>query len=402
MAAIDSAAAPPNGQRQGIALCLSGGGYRAALFHLGGLRRLDELGVLSQVDTITSVSGGSVLAAKIAAHVVEDSQAWGQAGERVAGFESGIAAPMRAQAARDIRTRALRTRFLPWNWLNQNAQVDVLADGLTRDAASARLVDLPERPRFVFCATDFTFRDLWLFDSGARMLGDDTAGRAPLGDWTIARAAAVSACLAGAFRPMRVSRRLAAQLVGGTYRGPDRDKLLRKLDLGDGGFYDDLGVEPVWGDHACLLVSDGGPAYKPDPHIGWIWRNIRYVVTPLEQATRVRKLRLRDQVSRGVLSCACWDIADRATRPGVQAYSEALVRDRISQVRIDLDELCDGEQAVLENHGYLVTDEAVRDATPELVRRNVAAEVPHVNWLDEGRVEQALKNSHKYKVFRRC
>jgi NTE family protein len=30
-------------------LALSGGGYRAALFHLGALRRLNELGVLSRL-----------------------------------------------------------------------------------------------------------------------------------------------------------------------------------------------------------------------------------------------------------------------------------------------------------------------------------------------------------------
>jgi predicted acylesterase/phospholipase RssA len=40
-------------KRSGMALCLSGGGYRAALFHLGAMRRLNELGVLSVADTIS-------------------------------------------------------------------------------------------------------------------------------------------------------------------------------------------------------------------------------------------------------------------------------------------------------------------------------------------------------------
>src|SRR5205085_2664966 len=44
----------------GPALCLSGGGFRATLFHLRSLRRLNELGALSRLDTITSVSGGSI------------------------------------------------------------------------------------------------------------------------------------------------------------------------------------------------------------------------------------------------------------------------------------------------------------------------------------------------------
>ncbi len=42
----------------GIALCLSGGGYRAMLFHLGALLRLNELGYLARLDRISSVSGG--------------------------------------------------------------------------------------------------------------------------------------------------------------------------------------------------------------------------------------------------------------------------------------------------------------------------------------------------------
>src|SRR5688572_3584816 len=56
----------PSRKRQGVALCLSGGGYRAALFHLGAVRRLNELGALGKVNTITSVSGGSILSAHLA------------------------------------------------------------------------------------------------------------------------------------------------------------------------------------------------------------------------------------------------------------------------------------------------------------------------------------------------
>lgn len=46
-----------------IGLALSGGGFRAAIFHLGVIRRLEELGVMKYVDTISAVSGGSIVAA---------------------------------------------------------------------------------------------------------------------------------------------------------------------------------------------------------------------------------------------------------------------------------------------------------------------------------------------------
>jgi Patatin-like phospholipase len=49
--------------RDGTALCLSGGGYRAMLFHLGALWRLNELAILKDLDRVSSVSGGSITAA---------------------------------------------------------------------------------------------------------------------------------------------------------------------------------------------------------------------------------------------------------------------------------------------------------------------------------------------------
>src|SRR5258706_7140570 len=51
----------------GIGLCLSGGGYRAMLFHAGALLRLNEAGLLSKLDRISSVSGGSIAAGALAA-----------------------------------------------------------------------------------------------------------------------------------------------------------------------------------------------------------------------------------------------------------------------------------------------------------------------------------------------
>ena len=72
----------PEENRAGTALCLSGGGFRAALFHLGAVRRLYELGILEDVRTIVAVSGGSMFAAFLADRRNEwfgqalDAQAW--------------------------------------------------------------------------------------------------------------------------------------------------------------------------------------------------------------------------------------------------------------------------------------------------------------------------------------
>lgn len=51
---------PPS---KNITLCLSGGGFRATLFHLGIIKFMQEAGYLQNVKKIYSVSGGSLLAA---------------------------------------------------------------------------------------------------------------------------------------------------------------------------------------------------------------------------------------------------------------------------------------------------------------------------------------------------
>src|SRR5215217_1973444 len=56
----------PTEPQQGLALCLSGGGYRAMLFHLGVLWRLNEAGILLRLDRVSSVSGGSIIAGVLA------------------------------------------------------------------------------------------------------------------------------------------------------------------------------------------------------------------------------------------------------------------------------------------------------------------------------------------------
>ena len=48
-----------------VGLALSGGGFRATLFHLGAIRHLREAGILPHITHICSVSGGSILAAHL-------------------------------------------------------------------------------------------------------------------------------------------------------------------------------------------------------------------------------------------------------------------------------------------------------------------------------------------------
>src|SRR5260370_41880673 len=81
--------------QDGIGLCLSGGGFRAMLFHLGSLIRLNEVGLLPATDRISSVSGGS-----LAAGIPAAGWAWFEFGPRggpqhfpTPGFEPPLPSP---------------------------------------------------------------------------------------------------------------------------------------------------------------------------------------------------------------------------------------------------------------------------------------------------------------------
>src|SRR5256885_3718348 len=95
---------PARGPEDGIALCLSGGGYRAMLFHLGALWRINELGLLPHLARISSVSAGSIVAGLLG--LKWRSLSFDAAGVGAA-FEAEVVAPVRALASRPIDLPAI-------------------------------------------------------------------------------------------------------------------------------------------------------------------------------------------------------------------------------------------------------------------------------------------------------
>ncbi len=94
-----------------IGLALSGGGFRAAIFHLGVIRRLEELGIMKDVDVISSVSGGSIIAAYYVCEMETrlrqvQQELWQDTRTRVESFEA-IARDFLKAVEHNLRTRAL-------------------------------------------------------------------------------------------------------------------------------------------------------------------------------------------------------------------------------------------------------------------------------------------------------
>ncbi len=89
--------------RPRIGLALSGGGFRASIFHLGVIRRLEELGIMQDVNVISTVSGGSIIGAY---YVVEMERRFRERRPELKGIEKdagtapGAPVPLHAAVAR--------------------------------------------------------------------------------------------------------------------------------------------------------------------------------------------------------------------------------------------------------------------------------------------------------------
>ena len=106
-----------------IGIALSGGGFRASLFHLGVLRRIAELGWLARVDAISGVSGGSIIAAFAALRWAEMLGAGGDADA----FQKHIAVPF-IEAVTDAELYSRLDDARRFTERRQSVRFDVLAN----------------------------------------------------------------------------------------------------------------------------------------------------------------------------------------------------------------------------------------------------------------------------------
>jgi NTE family protein len=395
----------PKALRQGIGLCLSGGGYRATLFHLGSLRRLNELGILARSDfrTVSSVSGGSITAAWLATALSREKGLAANGRIPDEAWDRSIRGPLRDFTRKNIRTGAVAKRLLPWNWLKQSTGVEALAARYEKDLTDLRLVEMPVRPNFVLCATDMAYGVNWVYERGR--VGDYQAGyqRPPAAAFPLARAVAASACFPPVFNPLPAGLPPGELRGGQAPLGPERDECIRGLHLTDGGDYDNMGLEPVWKDHAYVLVSDAGGLFTNQGDRGLAWRIPRYQAIQERQARALRKRWLISSLDLNDLDGTYWAVgSSRAAYERSGGYTEDLARRVIAEIRTDLDAFSDAEAAVLENHGYWMADAAIERWAPGLLgAAPPPARPPHPGWMDEGRVRQALKDSGKRKVLGR-
>ena len=147
----------PRTPEAGIALCLSGGGYRAMLFHLGALWRLNELGYLAKLARISSVSGASITAGVLG---LKWSKLGFSATDIAAKFGDEVVGPIRALAGKTIDEGSIIGGLV-----TPGSIAEKVADAYRRHLyGTATLQDLPpDPPRFVINATNVQSGALFRF-----------------------------------------------------------------------------------------------------------------------------------------------------------------------------------------------------------------------------------------------
>jgi NTE family protein len=340
----------------GVALCLSGGGYRAMLFHVGALWRLNELGFLPKLDRVSSVSGGSIAGAAL-------GRRWGRLqfdGDGIAqAFTAEVVAPVRRLASTTIDRRSIIGGILQ----PRRTVAEKVAEAYRKHLfGTETLQQLPDRPRFVINATNVQSGSLWRFSKP--YMADYRVGMYPAPQVELAVAVGASS----AFPPVLSPVRLTVDESG--YAQDGRGELFRppfttNPVLTDGGVYDNLGLETAWKRYETVLVSDGGGQMQPegDVHADWAHHSLRVNALIDNQVRSLRKLQAIEGFKHGHRTGVYWgirtDIAEYEAPGGTLPcpVAKTLV---LAATKTRLERLPDERQERLINWGYAVCDAGIR------------------------------------------
>ena len=355
----------------GMALCLSGGGYRATLFHLGAIWRLNELGLLGNLKRVSSVSGGSITAAVLGMEWAELNWTTSD-GKRFAAFDAfqdRIVGPLRKMASTTIDVSSVIWGSInPWTWVSDEVAKkydDILFDHRT-------LQDLPrdaDGPRFVINATNVKTGSLWRFSRP--YAADYRVGIIENPTISLSQAVAASSAFPPVLSPMRLPLN-PEWFKEGVPLGNVAAELRNEAILTDGGVYDNLGLETAWKRYKTILVSDAGRKMDDDLHPATDWAgHSRRLIDLLQHQTS--NLRRRAAIGAFIDQNDAHDGTYWGIQTNIADYKTANCLDcphdktlSIAYIPTRLMSLKSTEQERIINWGYAVTDAAVRRYIPDL------------------------------------
>lgn len=352
----DSSGEPPV---EDFGLCLSGGGYRAMLFHAGALWRLNEAGLLKGLKRISSVSGGSITAAVLGLHW--SGLVW--RGDVAENLDELVVDPVRALAGETVDFWAVaRGGISPFSTIGERV-ASAYRDHLFGRATLQALPDdkRGEGPRFVICATNLESGVLFRFSRP--YAADYRVGTIHNPEIALADAVAASSAFPPVLSPFEIDLREQSwktergnDLVEAEWRG--------EIKLSDGGVYDNLGLEPVWKSCGTVLISDGGGQTPDDadPPSGWPLQTLRVLKVIDNQVRSLRKRQAVGSYKTGMRAGTYWgirsDVADYKLPDAFEAPQE--VTKKLAETPTRLAKLDATHQERLINWGFVSSDTALR------------------------------------------
>jgi predicted acylesterase/phospholipase RssA len=403
-----------------IALCLSGGGFRATFFHLGVVRLLNEARLLGNVKYVFSVSGGSILAAHMARkwndYTSEDQQTFDR-----------VAAELIEFGLWDLRGRITR-RYLLGQSRTRN-----LEKYYSERITDKNRLDTPRcEVQFHILATSLNTGRLCSFTFGKGRAHitiiaeqNNQHETIPADSFPLAKAVAASSAFPPLFPPVALSKSDFGFLGDDEFRrvGPDY--------LTDGGVFDNLGVSRIDKLVAneerdgirLILVSDASAMfdYVGSTRYSSLFRRtlrttdiLMYRIASFENAlwrdgyeSRILTFSIRDVVHRFDLTSAELSGEDGAEASQRQFEPQMSTVQRYTRrVRTDLDEFDPNVIRALMKHGYEVAahtmvshDERLKSrisAHPwELASTN--GDLPSVNASIDDQ-EKALNEANRRRI----
>ncbi len=282
-----------------IGIALSGGGIRAAIFHLGVLKWIAEKGMLEEVKRVSSVSGASLCIGMIYAH---NNLKWPTGNEFLTTVLPSIENVL---LTKDLQLSALRRLIVsPDYW---NKKVNILARVLENKwGVYGSLSELMGNMMwYINCTT---------YETGKRFrfcknnMGDYEVGYVENPDIPLSDVMAASAGFPVLIGPYSLQTR-DYKWVSSRYNQLGWQPFNGKIHLWDGGVYDNLGLESIFKPENggtlsdglnCIIVSNASPSvdiYKR--RIGLSVRNLKRLLDiSMNQVESLRSRTVMDFIDR--------------------------------------------------------------------------------------------------------
>jgi predicted acylesterase/phospholipase RssA len=345
-----------------LGLALSGGGFRATLFHLGVVRFLRDAGALREITDIASVSGGSILAAHLVLNWEKyngDDQEFAEMADQIVRF---VQFDVRNHIVRRLPMMYLMrylSKLTPWRGRSfvANAILErYYAELLYGDRC---LHELPESPRLHMLATNVSNGGLSVFSRE----GLSIQQREGLGSGgfefvagqmaRISKVVGASSAFPGFFPPVEVT---AADL--GVREGQFPTEWFT-----DGGVYDNLGVRTFsWltrerRDFDKILVSDAGKPFQvlTNAALGIVGQSTRATDILWDRVGQLERENFRCRPE--FLFIPITGVVPLADDP---TALHPVVQPEVQSIRTDLDSFSAIEINALARHGYEVARHVYR------------------------------------------